>query len=726
MKLKQYEVKTIKKTENSEGILRLPPLLSIDEAATFTTTISNKYGIKLGDYDFGMLIVIDIDNHFNDNGNTEWILFCDSLDSRNELPNLLKNHKHTFTVKTKSNGFHLYYRLPYSFKLKSKLSNNIEIKTTEITGPNTVMNNGKKYEIINDVDIQDLPNEILNKIRYEETYTKETTDTNKDLKDIFKQIDDLNKIGRFNNYKDWVLLGKIMYNVGFSIDDFKYISWQDSRTQTLINSKWKSFSFNNKYNIFSLHKYFGINIKQARQYICNVEYEDDGKKIKYSYNNVNVSESMKNSLDVFITYEDESGIKMLLEKNNPQVLFTNFNQIYPVLGEYGYVVKKFSEYSSLTESKYYEYLKRNAKVVKRFSYLPEVVEDNYTYYFDFPVEPENNGMLRKFLDVFTVKSLKDKYRIAALIFSAFLGSNFDGKKPLFAIQADGTSSGKTALATTIAKVIEGENIITFDALGKDNEQIGGVKALAKKFVLYDNIQDIGKKELLEITKQITYPTIPAWFMNVSHAKVINNKTYIATFNKDESINNDVLQRTLSINMIDGQEIDGTNKSEIQKRIYYFEEHREEVLADILYYLFVCKKRDNKEYKIFYHPKQASWSETITTYVSMVFPEINEFDYSLSEEDVELVSDNVIFNKLSNKIYEYCSFNNKDRIDSETLYNLYSTLMENEYKNSIPLKQEKFNPKFKTFSIYCKYYNLKSTNKCKRNGKDCRGYIITIK
>lgn len=359
-------------------------------------------------------------------------------------------------------------------------------------------------------------------------------------------------------------------------------------------------------------------------------------------------EDFDDALDYFISFEDQSGKRFFSSKTRPEYFLSNPTEFKVQIMD----KEIFFDFkpSGVTVAEYMEWIKEHCQTITRFSITDEVSKDNKTFYLNKKIEPKKTDYFRGMLDIMTFKTIKDRYRFAAGLVSGFLGSEFDGQKPLFAVMADSKSSGKTAAVRTGIKLVQGADTIEFTGdENRDETQIGGVRDLGKKFVLYDNLQYINKKQLLNITTTVTDKYIPAWFFGISHARVKNNKTYFATFNSEESINDDVLNRIVTINMKDGRDTTDDEKLKIGKYIDALYSKKKEMQQDIAYILANIDLKTQVPYKA--HTKFVKWSEIMAKILGPIFPEIKEFDFSLSKEDKEISHDSVAFDEFIQELLE---------------------------------------------------------------------------
>jgi hypothetical protein len=128
-------------------------------------------------------------------------------------------------------------------------------------------------------------------------------------------------------------------------------------------------------------------------------------------------------------------------------------------------------------------------------------------------------------------------------------------------------------------------------------------------------------------------------MYVSHSRIKNGKTYWCTFNSHEAMNTDILNRMVLIRMKDGREVSPEEKNRISEALIEMESQREEILADILWHLQSVNYA--LEVPVKKHPKFPRWSIQMAKMLSSVFPEVKEFDFSLSDDDQEFADDRML-------------------------------------------------------------------------------------
>lgn len=377
---------------------------------------------------------------------------------------------------------------------------------------------------------------------------------------------------------------------------------------------------------------------------------------------------MKEPAKVFSSFSDANGKKYLFENSRPAYFISDPHEFHTRLLTNRFCTD-FTKGQEITMSRYLSYIRYISKSYERFSIVPEKMKKNDTLYDECTIKPESNGWFKKLLDTITFETEADRYKFAAGILSMFLNSSFDGKKPLFAIIATSKSSGKTEAVRSVVNIVQGVAPVEFRGDERDEQQISGLLSLKNKAILYDNLQYLSHKQLLNITTTVTDQYIPAWFMHLSHCRVRNNKTYFATFNSENFVNDDVLNRVVVIRMRDGRDTTKERKAEISKLMDGFLQNREKVVADILYYLSISAK----QMAVKRHVKFAKWSEEITGILGNIFPNVSEFDFSISKEDEELSED---MNMINDFIEEILDGSQEKFIPNTELLDRYKTFYSN--------------------------------------------------
>ncbi|MCF7946562.1 MAG: primase C-terminal domain-containing protein [Spirochaetia bacterium] len=425
------------------------------------------------------------------------------------------------------------------------------------------------------------------------------------------------------------------------------------------------------------------------------------------------TQDMEEPKSIFSTFIDGSGKRFLFLKRKPETFLSSPEEFYVAMMTNGYTLD-FKSTTNITERKYMTWIKQSIRPYRRFSYLPEIKDMNDTVFITEDIIPEKNGWFRKVLDLITVEEKKDRYRFAAGLLSAFLDSRFDGEKPLFSVIAQTKSSGKSQAVRALTKIIQGVQNIEFDG-HSDEAQISGIKALANKYVLYDNLQYTTHSQMLNITKTVTDVEIPAWFMNISHSRVRNNKTYFATFNDENAFNDDILNRILTIRMRDTYSVDSEEKKKIAKSLDVIKDKRKKVLADILYHIEHIDDLKG-EYTYIAPPKFPKWAETISELVSTFFPEVEEFDFGLSNGDKELSTETTMMKEFLEDLFIGATGNVIFKTNEEV------TMKYREHYKASNATKASVSRKIQNISMGIEEYKVKKTSKF-IDDKTYRGYEI---
>ena len=357
------------------------------------------------------------------------------------------------------------------------------------------------------------------------------------------------------------------------------------------------------------------------------------------------TEDMKKAFHALTTFKTPSGGTFLFDDQDLTKIVKNEAQFHGVLATKNLLLD-FSKNGHITEKKFYEYCKSsNTRTYERISYIPEQDSDPQTLYIRKHIKPEDNGLLKELIETFTVESDVDRHIIAALIFSAFLGRKFDASIPLFVTVADVQTSGKTAILLFISRLLQGIDPLMFTGDDDDKRKLSGILPMGNRFVLYDNLEKTTHQQMLNITRRCTSGTLPAWFMHISHDDVINNKVPMASFNSQNGFNDDMLERFLPIHMQDGRKIGTKKQADVGRKLRYFVENREKVLANIMWYL----KQPRQDVEVLEHKKFTEWSQEMGGILSNVFPDVVEFNFSVSQEDWNLSTEHSMVTEFIEKL-----------------------------------------------------------------------------
>jgi hypothetical protein len=422
---------------------------------------------------------------------------------------------------------------------------------------------------------------------------------------------------------------------------------------------------------------------------------------------------MDEAKDLFCSFIDGSGKRFLFLRDDPETFISSADDFYVHVMNNGYTLD-FKATTNITERKYMTWIRETNNPYRRFSYLPELKDNKDTIFITENIKPENNGWFRKVMGLITVEEKKDEYRLAAGLLSAFLDSRFDGEKPLFSVIAQTKSSGKSQAVRSLTYIIQGLQNIEFNGRD-DDQQISGIRSLANKYVLYDNLQYTTNSQMLNITKTVTDVEIPAWFMNISHSRVRNNKTYFATFNDENAFNDDILNRILSIRMKDTYSVTSDDKNKIAKSLDVIKKNRDRVLADVLYHIQHIDDLQSQHTYIA-PPKFPKWAETISQILSTFYPEIEEFDFSLSSGDKELSTETTMMKEFLEDLFIGSTGNIIFKTNEEV------TMKYREHYKASNATKASVSRKIQNISMGIEEYKVSKTSKF-IDGKTYRGYEI---
>ena len=354
-----------------------------------------------------------------------------------------------------------------------------------------------------------------------------------------------------------------------------------------------------------------------------------------------LNDEMRIPLEYLQAFVDSSGNRYLIEKDNPSHLIRSSREIKAALMEHD-IIFHFMPGMGLDFGTYMEGLLREAQVIDRFSMTPEYNRDQTTFYigdgkrYHESDACQRNGSFRRLMSTFTTASLKDEYRLAAGLLSPFLSRNLDARRPLFGIVAPSRSAGKTTAVTMGARIIQGQDPLLMQGDSGDGCVNNGLSTIGNRFVLIDNLVKPSISRLTKLSTQVTNPNIKAWFFMTAHLRVPNNKVYFATFNGEESFNADFLARLLLIRLKDRKALSEAEHLQVMKQLDEFYMKRNEVISDIMAGIAVVHEHHDQEaaYKVAAPEKFGQWAEEVAKLLHTFYPEVDCFDFSLSEEDKE--------------------------------------------------------------------------------------------
>jgi hypothetical protein len=701
----------------------------------------NAYAVCGLPFKDGYLVVLDVDKK-------------DGKDGTSALQKLFDGHldalKTTRMQVSISGGQH-YFFLSRSNALKSTTNFGAQDSGLDIRAqagcialaPSSVIIKGemKTYTVAQDMPVQFLPDEVEQRLLPQkvEVVKKEPYMRPVDPRGVLHALSELAAEGRFDDYDEWVHLGMALKHGGYTVEDWLALSHRTEDPQ-LVDEKWRSFDeVDGGYTEASI--YFWAQEKgfspwkqvpekpEGRTFIRNfyrcsaIKVDENEKESEVfeakPYLTFNDSPAFLLPTKRFYTFRDADGKKYLILRKDSDIFIKTTSEFYAKLHE-EQLYLDFKPKGPLTESKYLAYILEKCEQVRRFTLLPELDSQPGTLYVgEAGLVPRKTGAFREMLDLFTVQTARDRYRIAAGFLSMFLNSTFDGKRPLFTILAATKGSGKSSVVQEGFEILEGEPTSLIVKLGDSTaEKIGGVKSMAKRGLLIDNIQYVNVKDLVDLTISVTSPTMKAWGMYLSHANVSNNKTWWATLNDDSSFNDDILQRIITIRMKRADEISNDERQHVTHGLNDLKTRRREVLEDVLWILEASKSVDYSTIILKPHRRFTFWSQEMVKLLAVVFPEETDFDFELSEEDEELSSDIMMIREFFESIGPHSSF-----VTIEEMFNLFTAYFgERFYASKTKSSCTRY---LKNNIASVKNYDVAYTSRS-INGHTMRGWSITPK
>jgi len=433
-------------------------------------------------------------------------------------------------------------------------------------------------------------------------------------------------------------------------------------------------------------------------------------------------ESMFDPLDPFFyRYRDFQGNKILFSEKN-DIIQSVASFVSGVLDNN----ISFDFKGNIIKTAFiFEHMKKHGKTYNRFSNTKEkILDQNTRYFYDKSIKPENNGALLEALNEITFESAQDRYKFCAAIFSAFLGVDSDGSIPLFSIVADNASSGKTTIANMLSQIVQGTSTIELDRNETDKQKIGSIFDIANRFILYDNLENMPKKEQTDLSKRTTSKSIPSHFMFSSHGDSVNNKVHIATFNKKPLFDSDLLERAVIIRLIGSPKHNEAERTNIEWKIKKMKNKRKEILANILYFLdkaeWSTKNFESiKNSSHILQAKQKAWSQKIIAILENIWEgEIFNFGYTdeisyAFNQDFKDITD--LFEQIfSHKEYKHMNKNTDPNIRILENMELVNQWQETTGNERTSIKSSTIKQKYNSISDKITNYKMKD-----RRNEKCR-------
>jgi energy-coupling factor transporter ATP-binding protein EcfA2 len=197
-------------------------------------------------YGAGVIVVIDLDNHFHKEGET----------GRNFWNKQLLDDE-TFTVRTPSGGEHLYFlateeqitQLKEIAPTRNRLAEQVEIfwNGKHLSNGAFGKTDVGEYRIEKCVDLYPLPERVIDLFRNYNAGKRASVPLSRKMTDmeemeqkvVLCELDTLADDGEFEDYETWIELMLAMRNAGFSVEEAETVSWDNEKTKQKIESIWK-------------------------------------------------------------------------------------------------------------------------------------------------------------------------------------------------------------------------------------------------------------------------------------------------------------------------------------------------------------------------------------------------------------------------------------------------------------------------------------------------------
>ena len=315
------------------------------------------------------------------------------------------------------------------------------------------------------------------------------------------------------------------------------------------------------------------------------------------------------------------------------------------------------EGGKISEEDYLAWLRENCRAYHRIKVCPEFPADPDTLYIADTPEATRTGKLRELCETFTTADKRSQYRVCAGIVSSFLSRKFDGGKPLLPVVGPEQDSGKTTLVNVCSEVVSGLPPVKYKPRSNRNADTFGDKwSIGNPVVLMDNMTSMRQDETASIADDITSRTIQTHRMYVSHGFFPNHYAWWATINDEHFLTTDLLHRSVIINMRDWRSFSRAEEVEGRKRVSEelerLKAHRADILADIAW-TFQESNKLTEEVPYIPQRKFSLSSAAMARLLRVVFPEIDCFDFSVSEEEEKHFDPDIA---LFESVYEYLSEN----------------------------------------------------------------------
>ncbi len=355
----------------------------------------------------------------------------------------------------------------------------------------------------------------------------------------------------------------------------------------------------------------------------------------------NISSKMRKVLPLFFSFILENGAKILYAADKKEIV-DGKHDFENVLLRNGHRLYFTHKYDGISVETYIVWVTNYCKKYNRATLLKEITSaDRLTLFTgtEIIIKRDIDNLFRNCMSFFTFKrdgDLKNEYRFMAALLSGLLGRRFDGAKPLFAIIAESQSSGKSTVALSGVKMMQGFDPIIFTLNpSKDAAQLSSLFTYSNRYILIDNIRSLKTNEINTMVEYVTMPTIQTWMMRTYRGRVKNNKTILATFNRSEAIlYPDISARILTISMDDSNKLSTEDRNKIDSNIRLMLSNREPIMSDLYDRLNNINLWQQTNYYIA-HEKFSLWAMVMSNILKEFYPEVSTFDFGKTQEDRDM-------------------------------------------------------------------------------------------
>lgn len=254
----------------------------------------------------------------------------------------------------------------------------------------------------------------------------------------------------------------------------------------------------------------------------------------------------------------------------------------------------------VTKAEVFSELRRTVTAYEAVEYLPHYPPIPGHYYACKIPAPGDGKCLSRLLERFSPETELDRLLILTMFATAFWGGK-GGQRPAFVICSDsGRGAGKSKLTDMVGYLAGGMiEVAQHEDAAVMRQRFLSPEALTKRVVRIDNVKSL-KFSWADLESLITSPTIGGKRMYVGEGTRPNTLTWLVTLN-GVSLSTDIAQRSVIIKVVRPKRA-GSWESET---LGYIDEHREELIADLLGFLQIEDATPISE-----HSRWAAWETAV--------------------------------------------------------------------------------------------------------------------